>query len=624
MSTGDLYNNFEKLKSELRLVNLPATDIDLAGLKAGNPVAYLPLIHYILLDDSIHVARFLSERGYQMYHITDRQFLEATFRMIRKEFSYLPALSVDQFLSKGYAERKLIFLYDVIKLCRRKATELECLRNEMDRKPVVRAVGVRLQQQQQLGQLKGKGEIAKPPTPLVGGGKRINKGARSPNVSSKALLGHDRKDSPGTRQSAKQWRSRIDLTLQTTSLETSGGEGHNHSPTSSGPVSGPGSPVSITSAASAPAGPGYRTAPIRAKPEMLVGHTLIAPRNHPAQPSLENELSLGSMVNNRAMECWVTSPPQVLERSKKSNGSTKPENGLGAHWSLAHQTKSMSPRIRVQATALTGKAGIPRSSSANSLVELSSFGRKKSGGGGGGGGAAAGAGAATTTTESVQQKGGSSNNESDRARMIARKLSLSSAASVPFSERDMAFLTRGTENGGEPQNAAIAAQHPNEASAGTASGTTSVATTPRSSIGYNNCDDLSSESSDLADQVSKVVSAIDMLSNLPLKMAEMERKMMAALQTMDKRISYLDSQFKLAHEPGKGAAPGRKARNGPSSSASVPGGMGKGQKSRSSHGRHAHSGQQNLAPNHEGIDNFLRVIEERFKETETLLAQAEN
>ena len=59
-----------------------------------------------------------------MFSKSDARFVEGVFRLIRSEFHYRPSLSVEQFLSTGFAERKMLVLVDIIKLCKKAHNDL--------------------------------------------------------------------------------------------------------------------------------------------------------------------------------------------------------------------------------------------------------------------------------------------------------------------------------------------------------------------------------------------------------------------------------------------------------------------------------------------------------------------
>ncbi|CAM6107065.1 unnamed protein product [Calypogeia fissa] len=123
MATGDLHGNLERLRVQLQSIQYPHT-FDVQGLKEGIPACILPLVHYSLLGYSRHLARFLSANGYELWAKSDLRFMESTLKFLRQEFNYRSALTMAQIFARGYAERKLLFLCDVIQMSKRKHNEL--------------------------------------------------------------------------------------------------------------------------------------------------------------------------------------------------------------------------------------------------------------------------------------------------------------------------------------------------------------------------------------------------------------------------------------------------------------------------------------------------------------------
>ncbi|GAQ88524.1 hypothetical protein KFL_004360060 [Klebsormidium nitens] len=123
MATGDVQGNVDRLRLELRSVRYNE-EIDVQGLRDGNPAAFLPLLHYCFLGYSRLLARHLSGLGHELYAKSDLRFVESVFKILRDEFAYRSTLTIAQFLSRGFAERKLILLYDIVQFCKRKHNEL--------------------------------------------------------------------------------------------------------------------------------------------------------------------------------------------------------------------------------------------------------------------------------------------------------------------------------------------------------------------------------------------------------------------------------------------------------------------------------------------------------------------
>jgi hypothetical protein len=69
-----------------------------------------------LLDYSSILATHFVAKGYELYGKKDTRFLEAVYRLLLQEFTYKPQLTRNQFFNMGYAERKLIFVFDIIQL----------------------------------------------------------------------------------------------------------------------------------------------------------------------------------------------------------------------------------------------------------------------------------------------------------------------------------------------------------------------------------------------------------------------------------------------------------------------------------------------------------------------------
>ena len=120
---GDFHGNLERLRDELRRSRY-AGEVNSDALAAGEPAGFLPLLHFALLGFSRLVAKWISEEGYELYSKTDLRFIETAYRFLRDNFNYRHALTCKQLLGGGFAERKVLFVVDVLKLCRTKHIDL--------------------------------------------------------------------------------------------------------------------------------------------------------------------------------------------------------------------------------------------------------------------------------------------------------------------------------------------------------------------------------------------------------------------------------------------------------------------------------------------------------------------
>ncbi|KAI8901417.1 Centrosomal spindle body, CEP44-domain-containing protein [Globomyces pollinis-pini] len=123
MATGDLRNNISKLESSLKTIKYPAL-LDSFGYKIsllivsvsrGDPVAFLPLLHYVLLNYSPLLTKHFNSKGLDFFGKKDARFIETLYSALLDEFNYKPKISKEQFFTKGYAEQKCIFVNDVIR-----------------------------------------------------------------------------------------------------------------------------------------------------------------------------------------------------------------------------------------------------------------------------------------------------------------------------------------------------------------------------------------------------------------------------------------------------------------------------------------------------------------------------
>lgn len=95
----------------------------------------LPIVHYSLLSFSKLVAEFIYNQNFDMYTKNDYSFVELTYKLLRQKFAYRPILTIGQFLSPGFAERKILFCLDLIRIVKDKHLELLRFKKGEDRRP---------------------------------------------------------------------------------------------------------------------------------------------------------------------------------------------------------------------------------------------------------------------------------------------------------------------------------------------------------------------------------------------------------------------------------------------------------------------------------------------------------
>jgi hypothetical protein len=85
---------------------------------------FLPVLHYALLSFSQLVAHYIAEQGFDLHMKNDFTFLEIVIKLLRANFQYRCVLSVPQFLSMGFTERKVLMCLDVVRAVRKRHEEL--------------------------------------------------------------------------------------------------------------------------------------------------------------------------------------------------------------------------------------------------------------------------------------------------------------------------------------------------------------------------------------------------------------------------------------------------------------------------------------------------------------------
>lgn len=114
---GDLSGHTRSLVAELRKIKYTAP-VSWEMLLIGETTVFLPMLHHALLLYSQNIASEIMQKGYRLFSCTDQRFVESVFKLVRREFQQKPVLTVEQFLRKGFAEHKIIFLLNIIKYCR--------------------------------------------------------------------------------------------------------------------------------------------------------------------------------------------------------------------------------------------------------------------------------------------------------------------------------------------------------------------------------------------------------------------------------------------------------------------------------------------------------------------------
>ena len=123
--TGDLKNSVLKLVREAKRMKLESV-LDPDGLISGETKSHLPILSQALNSYSLPLSKYLHSKGYELFGKTDSRFLDVVYRMLRDEFNYRPKITRLQFFTdSSFIERKILFTFDLLKLCQSKHRDLQ-------------------------------------------------------------------------------------------------------------------------------------------------------------------------------------------------------------------------------------------------------------------------------------------------------------------------------------------------------------------------------------------------------------------------------------------------------------------------------------------------------------------
>ena len=102
-----LQDSFERLSRLLRKSNYPATVLDIEGCLLGRSHALLPPLRHLLFEVSKQSAADFAEKYGLAPTNSDLKLVEIFMKILRFEYNILPPLTATQFMSTGFAQKKL-------------------------------------------------------------------------------------------------------------------------------------------------------------------------------------------------------------------------------------------------------------------------------------------------------------------------------------------------------------------------------------------------------------------------------------------------------------------------------------------------------------------------------------
>jgi hypothetical protein len=90
-------------------------DLEEQSLRVGANEIFLPLLHYILVDYSTELFVTILDYVPNVKCLSDRNFVESALRIAAKVLGVEAGLTVEQFLTNKYFEKKLEFVSGLAK-----------------------------------------------------------------------------------------------------------------------------------------------------------------------------------------------------------------------------------------------------------------------------------------------------------------------------------------------------------------------------------------------------------------------------------------------------------------------------------------------------------------------------
>jgi hypothetical protein len=100
-TTGDVHGAVQRVVDVLHAHSYPRA-VSSRRLREGDPTVLLPILHFLLLDSSAHVAAFVTSRGFLLHALDDASFTDAVFRLAREHLGVRQSLQARQFLARGF------------------------------------------------------------------------------------------------------------------------------------------------------------------------------------------------------------------------------------------------------------------------------------------------------------------------------------------------------------------------------------------------------------------------------------------------------------------------------------------------------------------------------------------
>ncbi|KAL4489453.1 hypothetical protein ABPG72_002749 [Tetrahymena utriculariae] len=122
ISGNGLQNQSEILKRNLQKINYQQ-NLSFQAFQDKNPIIFLQILHYAIINYNVDFYKNLIDKGYELFSKSDQNFMQSVYKFLQKEYEYKPPISLEQFFTNIYLEKKLIICNDILEILIKNTTE---------------------------------------------------------------------------------------------------------------------------------------------------------------------------------------------------------------------------------------------------------------------------------------------------------------------------------------------------------------------------------------------------------------------------------------------------------------------------------------------------------------------
>ncbi|KAL4439098.1 hypothetical protein ABPG74_008873 [Tetrahymena malaccensis] len=115
ISGNGLQNQSEILKRNLQKINFQQ-NVSFQVFQDKNPIIFLQILHYAIINYNVDFYKYLIDKGYELFSKSDLNFMQSVYKFLQKEYEYKPPISLEQFFTNIYLEKKLIICNDILEI----------------------------------------------------------------------------------------------------------------------------------------------------------------------------------------------------------------------------------------------------------------------------------------------------------------------------------------------------------------------------------------------------------------------------------------------------------------------------------------------------------------------------